>query len=422
MIRFGWFPALFIGAFMGEKLSVTYNVAKNRYGIAPALLCLATVIAYSVVLQLPELRSVSVGRGILFAAWGAVFIAYAVTAKVRHSSVFLSLVFLVLIFDCYSIFMEAVRGGGYATSSLFVNINMSLFLLTIGYMLPPTVDTISIKLLCLIYACAVLTITPYYIVHCFVEAQVFDAKNSLGPIMVCASILLLTMIHSCNRLLQFCKWTGVVWLTAVVFVSGNRASMVAVCILILYYVLFCLPLLRNKLAAITAIVVIIGCLAASPSVIQTISRTAGLGRYGDMDDFSSGRVSLMNDGIPEFNKSPIVGVGDFYVENFHFDTVIKLGILGCVPVFLIYLFPIFYFTANIGRVRSSPLGEAIGLIVLNGVVISFFEQQAPFGQGTTYFMLWLLVGYYLGLVAVAPKRDYRQRVYGVTSIQSDLKG
>ncbi|MCE5199731.1 MAG: O-antigen ligase family protein [Armatimonadota bacterium] len=355
------------------------------------------IVAYTVLIQLPELREATASRFALLGFWVIALLICALVAKIRRSLVFTGLLTCVLAFDCYSILLEIIKDSGYTISPLFYNINLTLLFLLVGYLVSTLITPLVMLRICKTYALAVLVITPYFIKNYFSLQHIFTSKNSLGPIIVYAAIIVTVIFHFQSRLANFIKWSVVVWLIACVFMLINRASIASIVVLTLYYILYCLPTLKKKLIAIIVLVVFFGVCLSNSTILQTLQFATRMDLVsGGMDEFSSGRVTIFDDVKQQFTDSPIVGVGQLYVENFHSSVLVQVGILGSIPVFLIYLYPIWSFALNRYRVNDDILARLIALMTVHGVVISCFEEQAPFGQGSTYFILWLMIGYYIG--------------------------
>lgn len=361
---------------------------------------LTVIVACTVLIQLPELREMAASRIVLFGLWIIALFACALVGKVRRSRTFAVLMMCVLVFDCYSVLLDAIKDSGYTTSPLFYNINLTCLFLVIGYLASTVVDPSVMLRVCKTYALAVLALTPYFVVNYFGIQRIFASKNSLGPIMVYAAIIFAVLFPSRSRLGAFLKWLAVIWLVACVFMSINRASMVSILILALYYTFVCLPTLKKRLIALLILVVLIGGCLSNAAIFEALQFVTKANLASDnMDDFSAGRMGILDDIKKPLSESPIVGVGQLYVENFHLSVLLQVGLLGCAPVFVLYFYPIWFFALDRARVHADVLARVIALMAVHGAVISCFEEQAPFGQGSAYFILWLLIGYYIGYLA-----------------------
>lgn len=359
-------------------------------------LLLTIAVAFTSLIQLPEMRQVPVSKAILMGLWAFLLIASAIVGKIRRSKTIGGLLFCAVVFDLYSIVLDLIKSSGYTTSPLFYNFNMSFFFLLTGYLLANVVDSPAMIRVCKAYALTVLALTPYFVKNYFLTTQIFRSKNSLGPIMVFAAIILVVLFQCRSRFGSLLKWTGVLWLVLCVFLSINRASMASLVVLTLYYVFFCLSKRKHKLIAAGIILVLLAVCLCNSAVSDMLTVVTKLDLLSSgMDEFSRGRLSIMADVEQQFFNSPIVGVGELYVENFHMSVLVQVGLLGCIPVFLVYLYPAWAFVLNRRRVRTDVLARAIALMTVHGLMISVFEEQAPFGQGTAYFMLWLMIGYYV---------------------------
>lgn len=110
-----------------------------------------------------------------------------------------------------------------------------------------------------------------------------------------------------------------------------------------------------------------------------------------INSFSAGRIYQIKNAWDIFLNNPLFGVGDKYVENFQLSLMIQHGLVVSVPLFVITVVFIFKFIKS-GKYKDTLLTKIVFYFIIHGLIISFFEEQAPLGPGTTYFPLWLGLG------------------------------
>jgi len=123
-----------------------------------------------------------------------------------------------------------------------------------------------------------------------------------------------------------------------------------------------------------------------------------LGAYqqtGSLSVLSAGRIVLLQDGWSVFLIHPLLGVGNYYTENFQLSSLDNFGIIGGGLLILISMIPVYHFAIKqfFTRDRITYVTSLLGILFL---VDSIFEAESPFGPGVRCFILWLLIGYAYG--------------------------
>lgn len=119
----------------------------------------------------------------------------------------------------------------------------------------------------------------------------------------------------------------------------------------------------------------------------------------DVDDLSSGRVSRLSDSFNYFLDHPLFGFygsGDNIMEmpeNAHMFILFRLtkwGIIGSIPFIALYFT---FFKIFIKSIRMNNMMVA-GILLL-AYIESFAEYTPPFGPGSSFIFMFVLIGVFL---------------------------
>jgi len=114
----------------------------------------------------------------------------------------------------------------------------------------------------------------------------------------------------------------------------------------------------------------------------------------DLNDISSGRMEHLTYFLTHFKDSLLIGRGNDWVESFPLNTLLNYGILGAIPLFILWLFPLKLLKKQ--NNDNIKLRNSLILIYVVYMTNSIFEALAPFGPGVKCYMLWLICGLYVG--------------------------
>ena len=114
-----------------------------------------------------------------------------------------------------------------------------------------------------------------------------------------------------------------------------------------------------------------------------------------VNGISSGRTDQVAEVFtPAITRSFWFGGGGTYIESFPLAALTSYGVIAFVPLLLFAFTPLF---CVILSWKSTPDSEAYLLTAISVafLLISIFEERAPFGPGVTYFFLWFSAGFQL---------------------------
>ena len=110
--------------------------------------------------------------------------------------------------------------------------------------------------------------------------------------------------------------------------------------------------------------------------------------------------------LTNFKEDYFIGQGNVWVESFPLNTLLNYGILGSIPVFVIWLIPLNFLKRK--NYRDKKLYNSLSLIYVVYMINSIFEALAPFGPGVKCYMLWLICGIYAGITRNNDKKAIQQ--------------
>lgn len=239
------------------------------------------------------------------------------------------------------------------------------------------------------------------------------AKNQVGPILGIATITCFWLVvrpyalwvRPSPRLIRLIGLITAGLLFTMLVALENRAGIIGVLIVTLIVLLseyWQSPTsVRIRLtASVLVISIAVGLSGVAGAAGRSIWDSLTANRdVGNVDDLSSGRVSLIEDAlafIPDhfllgnlFSDPAYLGVPHNYVLN----KFVQFGVLGSVPFIALYVG--LWRRALKGRGDAGP-GEEIrdlsGKLLLFLLFVSLWEYSYPFGPGVSSAFVWMLMG------------------------------
>ncbi|GEM_PF-4890870 len=376
---------------------------ETRYKINPLFILILIANLITVLSQLPDLRGEMIKQIVLFGVWCIVFFISLIRIPVRLNTNILYIIALVMCFDIYCGILSIAKGTRYLHSSLIYPVNLSLFILVIGYFMAFYLDKNKIKLICAIYISGILFVMlniylKYFkgVVLNFNEGYVYTSKNSIGVMVLLAAIILAIYIKGNNGLFKIVKVILITLMLLFISIIQNRASLVAALAAVVFYVLFYIPDIRKRLILFLVLVTASIASLSNTKIVKYLDSIMSISRYGmNLDKLSTGRMQLNNRAIEIFFQHPFVGIGSAYTENFQLSSLAQYGVMGALPILVLSLIGLWEFLIK-SKVKKDDFVKMLGIIFVTALVISTFEELAPFGPGTRFYMMWLLTGYYYG--------------------------
>lgn len=320
-------------------------------------------------------------------------IALIFLTKNRKNKNILFLFKVIFIIDIY-ILVLSIFNIDYLFSYHFIPINMSLFFYYMGSKLSfeknikPNIKYFLISLLILsiyIYLNFFLTIDFNR------AAYVYSQKNSTGPLLV-IGILLSSYLFQLKKKRKekiLLIVLSIIFLAILLFIK-NRTGILGLFLAELYFFrkkikikkilkmfLFIIPILGiyyNK---------IIFFFNWALGLTHRISKNTNM-----IDNLSSGRGTLIKQTIPIIIENPIIGVGKYYLDLSYLMIWASYGIIG----FILFMGLIVFFIKIFNESSKNREGNIKKAIIIYMLTTTLFEGIMPYGPGTSFLLLWLILG------------------------------
>ena len=387
-----------------KSMKVTLELANNRIVVRhfqnklyETLLCFNIVI--SVISQIEQFSNIT--RPCMYLGWGVLF---AVVCIEKNFKVFctpncLHFIAVYLCLVVFSLFVVIFNNEWSWPNSLSVMIVPIGIMLISSNLAESRIDNELIYTLTVLYFASSLFLAIWINVTHFpsfsnwllAKEYVFPQKNSAAQIWCSAVFLALSFIKPKSLFQKLLLYMGCGYIILIVFMSQCRTAILALGVVTI------LSILRKSKRKILWVLLLIGvfiALISIPVVRELLNQALLINKYKgtDLNTFSSGRLDLYLDALKQFQGTPIIGVGKFYVDCSYIRILTESGIIGFLLIESVWIHQIHI---NIKRSHYTVLGDITSLMVtmtIFYIVESFLEGYPPFGPGVSSFMFWFLNG------------------------------
>lgn len=306
-------------------------------------------------------------------------------------------------------------GKDYMASSLFVPINMSAFILTIGFLFGALVDEQIIKKIAIAYIASSIIVGGVLYVTVFrgidwsgSRTYVYASKNSAAQFLLVGLILVATLFYVRHRI---ASGFLIIAYAVLIFMMKSRATIAALAIYLIYFIFFIVESKRERNFYLFLVVIFGLVVVFNPDANHLIIQEIIFNNRGtDMTTLSSGRDLHWKTFRQEFGKYLFWGTGGTYLESMPLAVLMSYGVIGGVPILLFALKPLIYAIKNMWDKRYRIYSLLVVSISLTMLVNSIFEEQAPFGPGVKCYFLWLLFGMYIGKKQYDLLNNYNEEI------------
>ncbi len=231
--------------------------------------------------------------------------------------------------------------------------------------------------------------------------EIYSSKNSAAQIILASGLIGFICIKQTNLAVKIIVASVSIALSVIILVLRSRAS-IASLFFIIAYLVFTSPKKWHRVVLLGVCVAAVVYVLITPEYYTLIVENILFNNResGNMDDLSSGRVEIISGIWEDYQKSPMFGLGNLYVDCMPFAMLVQYGVPGflIVMTFLAYVLKISWDCRKMGRV-----GECSFLLVSSFMVNSLFEAQPPFGPGVKCFFVWMFFGFMLAVRAKQQK-------------------
>lgn len=238
----------------------------------------------------------------------------------------------------------------------------------------------------------------------------YALKNNYSP-MVLFAVIIMTVLVDDIFTYKIVTYAAIVFQLFVVF--NTKCRSVALTTLILAAIFFLSILVRNmriyvsKKAFLMTVFIVFLIIIFRQQIYDLVYnglRLSILVESGS-EKYSANRLPMIYRGLSLWKQNmPSILFGATeggYVECFYIDTLTYRGCLGL-------LFYVGFFSTILKKLYLSAKCDPDNRIIMMAIlllvaslIIAVFEAGAPFVQGSTYFIVWLVAGMALGAVPVA---------------------
>lgn len=376
---------------------------KNMYTDKNLSILIPIIIFITNLTQLPSLHGSSIGKIILLFCWvGLLLYLIFNYMSILKFNIF-GVLFLVLIFDIYIILCQLITSKPYITSNFIYPLHLSIFIFFVSYLSGQLMNIKKIKMLINSYFISCLFVTSIIYVEFFKginwsqeSGYIYTSKNSISQIVLTCIILLIVFKESgINKIL---KYLSLIFFFIFLLMIKSRAAILALIFSIAYLILFGVKDKVKKTILVFAFIAVILFILINENLYELfINQIILNNREGsDLNTISSGRIDHLNVFLESFHLNVWFGNGGQYLESFPLTVLLSYGLIGGSLVILIALYPFYYLYIKYRESYNTSLALATKVIYLSILINCLFEELPPFGPGVKCYVLWMLLGVYIG--------------------------
>ena len=250
------------------------------------------------------------------------------------------------------------------------------------------------------YVVYTLYFTDYDIMN---KVFAFNAKNSMGQILLNCGIVIGLLYIPRNIALQSVKWISIASIVIMLFLLKSRATLLG-SFFVVGYMIIQSRSKRVRWLTITACIIVITYILRNASAYETIVNGILLaGRdANDVNEVSSERIQTIKAALEIIPDNLCFGTGDKYLDCMPIAMILQFGIFGAMIVFTFLAI----LARKIARFnRANRLHLVSYLLFIAMMLNSLFEAWPPFGPGVKCFMMWMMLGFSLAIGDKSNKLD-----------------
>lgn len=377
---------------------------KSRRLSVPAKLY-TVAITVSIASQISEIQSVM--RPLMYASWAlmAIYIL-AATGKLYIGQYAKLIILATGILFCVCVILSVWQGTPHIRANFLQSVLIPFFVYIVSYNLLREITKSEMQYLLRLYILMAVVLAVVFVVQYVPSYQAWlsantyllGQKNSAAQIFSSAALLSLFGIEKGKK---WARYASAGLLLGATLLFQCRAAILGICAAMFFvYTLFS----RRKLLIGIIGLLILFFVIYNDTTWAFVQQALNLNKVmanPSLDALSSGRLGNYTQALKVFAEHPIVGVGEYRVDNLYISMLAELGIVGfciLIPTFFTRLF----LNIQCLRNKSNPITNTIFLLTVFYFVESWLERLPPYGPGVSSFMFWTLCGY---LDANFPKRN-----------------
>ena len=330
-------------------------------------------------------------------------LAVIISNKILRKPV-IPLIVTVFVFFFLTTINYIVTGLNYWESAHVYSLLISLFIYMIGCLLSDTINENkwhSIVIAYVMSSCVVAVdiFVNYFLIGFDITSRVYayDSKNSASQILLTAIILVLFGMNEENKK-RFRILNAIIATCLFILISMMKSRATLLGFLVLYIVFIMSKSFKRKYKFIVSSIAILALLIIiiNPTLNSLIiDNILFAGRnMSDLNDLSSGRLSIIRYGIDQIHNNLFVGIGNKYLDCYPIATILQFGLLPGIALWLIALIPFLFSFRYIKINKNSNYEMRLTLAVISVVYLlnGLFEALTPLGPGVKCYLLWFVFG------------------------------
>lgn len=237
----------------------------------------------------------------------------------------------------------------------------------------------------------------------------FNAKNSMGQILLNCAIVIVLFPISRIMLFRFVQWFTIVPIVVMLFMLKSRSTLVGFFFVVFYMILQSRDKRIRWLTLAVVLAFIIYLLSNAEAFNTIVYGILMAGRdVNDVNEVSSERIQTISEALEIIPDNILFGVGNKYVDCMPISMMLQFGFIGFVIV-ITYIGILFRKIVKLDLQNNIHL--ATFLIFVAMVLNSLFEAWPPFGPGVKCFMLWMMLGFSLALESKPNRQGIAKPLY-----------
>lgn len=241
----------------------------------------------------------------------------------------------------------------------------------------------------------------YMVTYSSLGAYGYALKNNFSP-MILFSVLILYSLRKEWFRHQTIAWVVILFQIFVIFSTDCRSVAVTTLAFIIWFGIQALRKIRsssrNYLLGVILVVALIFVFRNQLLDLIYSGLRLGILEESGTEKYSANRIPMIINGMTLWSESVfnvVFGASTgSYVECFYVDTLVFRGLIGLVAFVVLFIKIIKELIYCISTTNTEYFDfSKIGLYVfIASLTIGIFEAGAPFIQGSTYFIMWFLIG------------------------------
>ena len=212
----------------------------------------------------------------------------------------------------------------------------------------------------------------------------YASKNSIG-------ILIVLMVIATSNIKFSKKYEWIinilkVWFIIFLFLLQNRTGLL---ILLSYYLITIIIKKRkiNIYKVLFFISIIVLFFVFKNKILNFLEWSLRLNVSKNLDDLSSGRLTLIKKAIESFKNNIWIGIPKYYIDNFFVCILAEYGLIGSSIVFAIVG------TVIVDCIKYlNKKNNLMFFLMIVPLIASLFEAMPPFAPGAIYCTFWFIYG------------------------------